>query len=170
MFAIIYAWFMHHWIVNCWIVYRELAQLWKKWNTCTLHQKFDGFNVWPLIFSDSAYPSIMGQIKPFPFRQNWPQHQKVLNGHLSSARVTVERTSGVLKVRFRILMKRMDVDLDNAVIAIITYCVLSQYMPKKVRSLYRPWWNFRKRFNKRALRRGHRKNQNCPDADLLEAY
>ena len=161
---------MHHWIVNCWIVYRELAQLWKKWNTCTLHQKFDGFNVWPLIFSDSAYPSIMGQIKPFPFRQNWPQHQKVLNGHLSSARVTVERTFGVLKVRFRILMKRMDVDLDNAVVAIKTYCVLSQYMPKKVRSLYQPWWNFRKRFNKRALRRGHRKNQNCPDADLLEAY
>ena len=42
-------------------------------------KSIDGFNVRPLILSDSAYPSTMWQIKPFPFRQNLPQHQKVFN-------------------------------------------------------------------------------------------
>ena len=42
-------------------------------------RSIDGFNVRPLILSDSAYPSTMWQIKPFPFRQNLPQHQKVFN-------------------------------------------------------------------------------------------
>ena len=83
-------------------------------------RSIDGFNVRPLILSDSAYPSTMWQIKPFPFRQNLPQHQKVFNKHLSSARVTVERAFGVLKGRFRILMKRMDVNLDNVVKTIKT--------------------------------------------------
>ena len=68
-------------------------------------KSIDGFNGRPLILSDSAYPSSIWQIKPFPFRQNLPQHQKVFNKHLSSARVTVERAFGMLKGQFRILMK-----------------------------------------------------------------
>ena len=70
-------------------------------------KSIDGFNVRPLTLSDSAYSSTMWQIKSFPFRQNLVQHQKVFNKHLSSARVTVERGLGVLKGRFRILIKRM---------------------------------------------------------------
>ena len=63
-------------------------------------RSIDGFNVRSLVLSDSAYPSTMWQIKPFPFRENLPQHQKVFNKHLSSARVTVERAFGVLKGQF----------------------------------------------------------------------
>ena len=37
-------------------------------------RSIDGFNVRPLILSDSAYPSTMWQIKLFPFRPNLPQH------------------------------------------------------------------------------------------------
>ena len=39
-----------------------------------LTKSIGGFNVRPLILSDSAYPSTMWQIKPFPFRQKLPQH------------------------------------------------------------------------------------------------
>ena len=37
-------------------------------------RSIDGFNLRPLILSDSAYPSTMWQIKLFPFRPNLPQH------------------------------------------------------------------------------------------------
>ena len=56
---------------------------------------------------------------------------KVFKRHLSSARITIERALGVLKGRFRILIKRMDVDLDNLVKAIITYCVLHNICQKR---------------------------------------
>ena len=51
--------------------------------------------------------------------------------HLSSARVTAERAFSALKGRFRILMKRMDVDLDNVVKTIITCCVLHNVCQKR---------------------------------------
>ena len=72
----------------------------------------DGFNVRPLILSDSVYPSIMWQIKLFPFRQNLPQHQKIFNKHLASARVTVKK--GFWRGN-RIFIKQMDLDMDSVV-------------------------------------------------------
>ena len=131
-------------------------------------KSIDEFNVRPLIFSDSAYPSTMWQIKPFPFRQNLPQHQKIFSKHLSSARVTVERAFGVLKGRFRILMKRMDVDLDNVVKTIITCCVLHNICQKRG-DLYIDDDEFLENvlINERSMRGGHKNNQNYPHADAL---
>ena len=37
----------------------------------------------------------------------------------------------MLKGRFRILVKRMDIDLDNVVKTIITYCVLHNICQKR---------------------------------------
>ena len=131
-------------------------------------KSIDGFKVRPLILSDSAFPSTMWQIKPFPSRQNLLQHQTDFNKHLSSARVIVERAFDVLKGRFRILMKRMDVDLDNLVKTIITCCVLHNICQKR-RDLYIGNDKFLENvlINERLLRGGHNNNQNCPDADAL---
>ena len=94
-------------------------------------KSINGYNVRPLILSDSAYPLTIWPVKPYPFRQNLPQNQKVFNKHLSSARVAVERAFGVLKARFRILLKRIDTNLDNIVKTIMTCCVLHNICQKR---------------------------------------
>ena len=80
----------------------------------------DGFSVRPLLLSDSAYPMTLWQVKPFSFTLNLTEREKLFNKHLSSARVTVEQAFSVLKGCFRMLLKRMDIGLENAVKTIIT--------------------------------------------------
>ena len=75
----------------------------------------DGFSVRPLLLSDSAYPMTLWQVKPFSFTLNLTEREKLFNKHLSLARVIVEQAFGVLKGRFRILLKRMDIGLENTV-------------------------------------------------------
>ena len=72
----------------------------------------DGFSVRPLLLSDSAYPMTLWQVKPFSFTLNLTEREKLFNKHLSLARVIVEQAFGVLKGRFRILLKRMDIGLE----------------------------------------------------------
>ena len=102
----------------------------------------------------------MWQIKPFPFRQNLPQYQKVFNKHLSSARVTVERAFGMLKGQFRILMKRINVDLGNVVKTIITCCVCHNICQNRG-DLYFDDDEVLENFliNDRLMRGGHNNNQ-----------
>ena len=50
--------------------------------------------------------------------------QKKFNKALSSARVTVERTFGVLKGRWCCLLKRLDNNLENIPDIILAFCVL----------------------------------------------
>ena len=94
--------------------------------------------------------------------------KRFLIKHLSSARVTVERVFGELKGRFRILMKRMDVDLDNVVKTIITCCVLHNICQKRG-DLYIDDDEVLENvlINERLMRGGHNNNQNFPDADAL---
>ena len=84
----------------------------------------EGFSVRPLLLSDSAYPMTLWQVKPFSFTLNLTEREKLFNKHLSSARVIVEQAFGVLKGCFRILLKRIDIGLENTVKTIITCCVL----------------------------------------------
>ena len=84
----------------------------------------DGFSVRPLLLSDCAYPMTLWQVKPFSFTLNLTEREKLFNKHLSSARVIVEQAFGVLKGRFRILLKRMDIGLEYSVKTIIICCVL----------------------------------------------
>ena len=75
----------------------------------------DGFSVRPLLLSNTAYLTIQGQVKCFSFTLNLTECEKLFNKHLSSARVIVEQVFGVLKGHFRILMKRMDIGVENTV-------------------------------------------------------
>ena len=64
------------------------------------------------MLSDIAYPMTLWQVKPFSFTLNLTEREKLFNKHLSLARVIVEQAFGVLKGRFRILLKRMDIGLE----------------------------------------------------------
>ena len=131
-------------------------------------RSIDGFNVRPLILSDIAYPSTMWQIKLFLSGKTCLNTKRFSIKHLSSARITVERAFGELKGRFRILMKRMDVDLDNVIKTIITCCVLHNICQKRG-DLYIDDDEVLENvlINERLMRGGHNNNQNFPDADAL---
>ena len=88
--------------------------------------------------------------------------------HLSSARVTVERASGVLKGWFRILMKGMNVDLDNVVKTIITCYVLHNICQKRGHLYIVNDEVLENVLISDCLMRGrHDNNQNYPGADAL---
>ena len=72
------------------------------------------------MLSGSAYPTTLWQVKPFSFKLNLTECEKLFNKHLWSARVIVEQGFGVSKGRFRILLKRMDIGVENTVKTIIT--------------------------------------------------
>ena len=81
----------------------------------------------PLLLSDSAYPTTLWQVKPYiKLNQNimLNHSQKKFGKALSSARVTIERAFGVLKERWRCLLKRLDNNLENIPDIILACCVL----------------------------------------------
>ena len=84
----------------------------------------NGLDIRPLLISDGAYPPTTWSVKPFPFRLNLSNAEKKFNHSLSSARVTVERAFGILKSRWRCLLKRLDNRAENISSVIITCCVL----------------------------------------------
>ena len=76
------------------------------------------------MLGDGAYPATTWQDKPYSFNLHLSDTEKNFNKHRSSARVTVERVFGVLKGRWRCLLKRLDNDLESVSSIIITCCVL----------------------------------------------
>ena len=129
-----------------------------------------GFSVRPLLLSDSAYPMTLWQVKPFSFTLNLTKREKLFNKHLSSARVIVEQAFGVLKGRFRILLKRMDIGLENTVKTIITCCVLHNILSYSI--TYVSYIDDDNVFdqvlrNERLMRRAQQANNNanCPNAN-----
>ena len=90
----------------------------------------NGYAVRPLILGDSAYPCTNWILKPFNFNLNLTQDQKKYNRKVSASRSTIERAFGLLKVRWRCLLKRMDDRLENVPKIIITCCVLHNICQK----------------------------------------
>ena len=84
----------------------------------------EGFRVRPLLIGDGAYPPLTWLVKPFPYHLNLAQRQKKFNKNLSSARVSVEQAFGLLKARWRCLLKRLDNEMENVPNVIIACCVL----------------------------------------------
>ena len=130
----------------------------------------EGVSLRPLLLIDSAYPMTLWQVKPFSFTLNLTKREKLFNKHLSSARVIVEQAFGVLKGCFRILLKRIDIGLENTVKTIITCCVLHN-----IRQLRRDFYidddNVFDQVlqNERLMRRAQQANNNahCPNANAL---
>lgn len=78
----------------------------------------------PLILGDGAYPLCDWLVEPFSQDHRLDEAEQKFNKSLSSARVVVEQAFGLLKARWRCLLKRLDNKVENVSKIIITCCVL----------------------------------------------
>ncbi|CAH3128094.1 unnamed protein product [Pocillopora meandrina] len=62
----------------------------------------------PLIIGDSAYPLLKWLVKPYPSRGHLTPDEREFNEKLSAARSVVERVFGMLKGRWRLLLKEVE--------------------------------------------------------------
>ncbi|XP_062523298.1 uncharacterized protein LOC134197960 [Corticium candelabrum] len=82
-----------------------------------------GVQVPLVILGDPAYPSLPWLIKPFRENEHTSKEQKHFNYCQSRARMVVENTFGRLKGRWRCLLKRLDLKLEN-VGNVVAACVV----------------------------------------------
>jgi hypothetical protein len=87
----------------------------------------NGVTVRPLLLGDGAYPLLPWLLKPYPINVILNRSQSRFNKTLSSARSTVERAFGILKARWRILLKRLDNKFCNIPEVILTCCILHNF-------------------------------------------
>ena len=80
--------------------------------------------VGPLLVGDSAYPLSLWLMKPFKQTATLTEEQVHYNKALSQARVVVEQAYGILKGRWRNLLKSMEEHISTASITIMACCVL----------------------------------------------
>ena len=78
-------------------------------------------HVTPLLLGDGAYPSTTWFVKPYPSNIPLTDTQKK---SLSSARVIDEKGFGLLKGRWRCLLKRLDNDIEYVSDVILSCVVL----------------------------------------------
>ena len=84
----------------------------------------ENVRVRPIILGDGGYPLSTWLLRPYNFGLNLSPQQKLFNRALSSSRSSVERSFGILKARWRCLLKRLDSNLENISHVIITCVVL----------------------------------------------
>ena len=84
----------------------------------------------PLILGDGAYPLCDWLVKPFYQDHRLDPVETKFNRSLSSTRVVVEQAFGLLKARWRCLLKRLDNKVENVSKIIITCCVLHNICQK----------------------------------------
>ena len=77
-----------------------------------------------LLLGDWPYPSTTCLVKPYPSNIRVTDTQKKFNKSLSSARVIVEKGFGLLKGRWRCLLKRLDNDIEYVANVILSCFVL----------------------------------------------
>ena len=87
-------------------------------------EKLHGVDVPLYMIGDSAYPLQSWLMKPFPHNSALSPGQQQYNHMISSARIVVENSYGRLKGRWRRLMKRNDMHIDNIPMIIAAACVL----------------------------------------------
>ena len=84
----------------------------------------EGQRVGPLILGDGSYPLLKWLIKPYNFGPALSRSERKFNRKLSSVRSAAERCFGLLKARWRCLLKRLDSEIENIPETIITCAVL----------------------------------------------
>ena len=67
-----------------------------------------GVEIPPLIIGDSTYPLLKCLVKQYPNRGHLQPDERKFNKTLSAARSVVERAFGMLKGRWRVLLKKVE--------------------------------------------------------------
>ena len=83
-----------------------------------------GSQIRPLVLGDGAYPSLPWLLTPYQFGPALTRPQRKFNKKLSKGRVHAKRSFGILKARWRCLLKRLDNEIENVSSVIVTCCVL----------------------------------------------
>ena len=86
-------------------------------------KEISGAQVLPYLIGDVVYPLKTWLIKTFPDR-GLSSNKRSFNYRLSCARMVVENTFGLLKGRWRRLLKRCDMSLNNVSVIFAACCVL----------------------------------------------
>ena len=86
-----------------------------------------GTEVRPLLLGDGAYLNLPWLIKPYPHNRPLTASQTNYNRKVSAARSAVVRGFGLLKARWRVLLKRLDNKFHNAGTITVVWCVLHNY-------------------------------------------
>ena len=87
-------------------------------------RQINDVNVRPLTLGDGAYPLFPWLVKRYPQSPALTGVEKGFNRKVSSARVVAERAFGILKARWRRLLKRIDTEISNVSDQIVACSVL----------------------------------------------
>lgn len=103
-------------------LYRNIVQ--GKWLYSGPQKDIEGVEVGPLLVGDSAYPLTSWLLTPFRQTPTLTEEHTAFNKSLSQARVTIEQAFGILKGRWRILLKPLEEGVENAIYTTTACCVL----------------------------------------------
>lgn len=90
-------------------------------------KNIDGQDIKLLIVGDPAYPLLDWLLKGYINSSHLTPEQESFNTYLSSLRVGVENTFGILKSRWRVLLKRSDFHFSFTPTVIATCCALHNF-------------------------------------------
>ncbi|CAJ1087321.1 protein ALP1-like [Xyrichtys novacula] len=94
-------------------------------------RNIEGEDVRLLIVGDPAYPLLEWLVKGYISSPYLTREQESFNVYLSSVRVGIEMTFGILKSRWRVLQKRSDFHFTFAPAMIATCCALHNFCQKE---------------------------------------
>ena len=83
-----------------------------------------GTEIPPLIIGDSAYPLLKWFVKPYPNRGHLQPDEREFNKKLSASRSLVERAFGLLKGRWRLLLKKVEPQTKTLSKTALAACIL----------------------------------------------
>ena len=92
-----------------------------------------------VLIGDAAYPSLPWLVKPWPGINLSPE-KTIFNNRHSSARMSIEQAFGLLKSRWRILMKRQDTEFHH-LHCLITACFILHNICINNNDNNLPTWN-----------------------------
>ena len=87
-------------------------------------RNISGTDVRPLLVRDSAYPLTTWLMKPFPDRGRLTPKRRKFNLKFSTLRCVVERAFGMLKSRWKIILKTIEQKTTTLKKTVIAACVL----------------------------------------------